>query len=69
MKITYDKIANAAYLYFKKAQKVAKTVPVSEDVIIDLDSNGNVLGVEILNASKNIDINQLAVTDFKLLPA
>ena len=69
MKITYDKIANAAYLYLKKAQKVTKTLPVSDDIIIDLDAKGGVLGIEILNASKNIDVNDLSTADFKLLQA
>ena len=69
MKITYDKIANAAYLYLKKAQKVTETVPVSDDIIIDLDAKGGVLGIEILNASKNIDVGELGTTDFKLLQA
>ena len=36
MKITYDKIADAAYMVLRKG-KVAKTVEMSESVIIDLD--------------------------------
>ena len=69
MKITYDKIANAAYLYFKKAQKVTRTIPISEDVIVDFDSRGRILGIEILNASKNIDVGELTTPDFQLLAA
>ena len=69
MKITYDKIANAAYLYFKKSQKVTKTIPISEDIIVDFVSNGGILGIEILNASKNIDVEKLATPEFRLLPA
>ena len=51
MKITYDKIANVAYMTLRKG-KVAKTVEMSESVIVDLDKKGNILGIEMLDASK-----------------
>ncbi len=53
MKITYDKIADAAYMVLRKG-KVAKTVEMSESVIIDLDKKGNLLGIEMLSASKQL---------------
>lgn len=53
MKITYDKIANAAYMTLRKG-KVAKTVEMSDSVIIDLDKKGNLLGIEMLDASKQL---------------
>jgi len=40
MKITYDKEANAAYIYIRKFQKVSRTVPVTNDVIIDFSARG-----------------------------
>lgn len=53
MKITYDKIADAAYMVLRKG-KVAKTVEMSESVIIDLDKKGHLLGIEMLSASKQL---------------
>ena len=53
MKITYDKQADAMYIYFKKG-RVQKTVMVSGDFIVDQDKHGEVLGLEILNASQNL---------------
>ena len=53
MKITYDKSADAMYIYFKKG-KVAKTHQINERVFIDLDKKGGVIGVEILGVSKQI---------------
>jgi uncharacterized protein YuzE len=53
MKITYDKIANAAYMTLRKG-KVAKTVEMADDVIIDLDKKGNLLGIELLDASNQL---------------
>lgn len=50
MKINYDKIADAIYFAIKKG-KIVKTLPVSECLNIDLDKNGEAIGVELLNAS------------------
>jgi uncharacterized protein YuzE len=50
MKINYDKAADAIYFVIKKA-KIAKTFPVNECVNIDLDKNGEAVGIELLNAS------------------
>lgn len=71
MKITYDKIANAAYVYFKKSQKahVVKTIPVTSDVMIDFGKKGDILGIEILNASSHIRINDLKGSKFQVLAA
>lgn len=53
MKITYDKEVDAMYIYFKK-EKISETVPIGEDFIIDIDKNKNIVGLEILNASRHI---------------
>lgn len=51
-KITYDENADAAYLAFTAIPEggVALSVPINEDLILDVDANGTVLGLEILNA-------------------
>lgn len=45
MKITYDKKADAMYLYFQQGKKVAKTVELADLLIADLDKQGKVIGV------------------------
>jgi len=56
MKITLDREADAAYIYFSdiKHGEVAKTISLNESINIDLDSEGRTLGMEIINASKNL---------------
>jgi len=53
MKITYDKIADAMYIYLNKS-KVFKTVKMADRLLVDVDKEGKVLGIEILNASDQI---------------
>jgi uncharacterized protein YuzE len=53
MRITYDKIADALYIYFRKG-KVKKTIKANKWILIDLDKKGNILGLEILSVSHQI---------------
>ena len=56
MKITYDKEADAAYIYFKEISpgEVVQTISLNDSINIDLDSEGRTIGIEILDASKNL---------------
>ena len=58
MKVEYDKEADAAYIYLKASiedGEAKKTITAKDDIIFDLDEKGKILGIEILNASKNLD--------------
>ena len=56
MKITIDKEADAAYIYFKDIApgEVKKTISLNDSINIDLDENDKTIGIEILDASKNL---------------
>ena len=61
MKIEYDKDVDVAYIYFKEIGEgeVVQTISLNDSVNIDLDSDGKTLGIEILNASKNLPVNAI----------
>lgn len=50
MKINYDKVADAIYFYVKKG-KIFKTLTVNECLNVDVNKNGETIGIELLNAS------------------
>ena len=50
MEITYDKNADAMYIEFRKGKSV-KNKKIDDFTIIDLDKDGNMLGIEFLDAS------------------
>lgn len=55
MKVTYDKDVDAAYIYIEfpiKDGSVKKTVELNDNIILDFDDKGKLLGVEVLDASK-----------------
>jgi len=58
MKINYDKIADAMYFSMKKG-KVAKTLEMNERLIVDVDKKGNILGIEMLDASNQLPKNSI----------
>lgn len=56
MKIEIDKEADAAYIYFKDISEgeVKNTISLNESINIDLDKDGKMIGIEVLEASKNL---------------
>jgi len=61
MRIEYDKEADAAYIYFKDISEgeIVQTISLNESVNVDLDKEGKTLGIEILDASKNLPVNAI----------
>ena len=53
MKITFDKEADAVYIELGSGE-FASNKKIDNNTIIDLDKNGNILGIELLNVSKRI---------------
>ena len=58
MEITYDKEADAMYIELRKGT-FSKNKKVDDLTILDLDKQGNLLGIELLKASKRIPKNSL----------
>ncbi|MBU3923501.1 MAG: DUF2283 domain-containing protein [Nanoarchaeota archaeon] len=56
MRIELDKDADVVYVYFKEIGEgeVDKTISLNDSINVDLDCGGRTLGVEIVDASKNL---------------
>ncbi len=54
MKIKYDPQVDAAYISFKKGSVQVTTVRITEDIAVDFGPNEEVVGIEVLDASKNL---------------
>lgn len=48
MKIEYDRYAKALYIRLQEKER-GRTIEINENLNIDLDEAGNLIGVEILN--------------------
>ncbi|AJW77002.1 helix-turn-helix domain-containing protein [Marinitoga sp. 1155] len=74
MRMTYEKSTDSAYIYFSKEKnnKIVKTISLNDDMTFnaDIDENGNVIGIEILDFKetygyipKNIQVESLNDAD------
>jgi len=61
MKLEYDPAADALYVYLND-QPIIKSEQIKPGIILDYDEAGNVVGIEVLSASKrdNAPIQQAA---------
>ena len=66
MKITFDKEADAIYIEFSSGE-FASNKKIDDNTIIDLDKDGNILGIEILSVSKRMPNDFLSNVTIKNL--
>jgi len=64
MEISYDKEADALYIRFREG-RFAKNKKIDDVTIIDLDKDGNILGIELLDVSKRIPPESLSEVNVK----
>jgi len=53
MKITIDKQADAMYIELSDGE-FAKNKKIDDETILDLDENGKIIGIELLNVSERM---------------
>lgn len=59
MKARYDPVADAMYIYFSDRKRSTRTEEVSDDILVDY-SGREMIGIEILDASKKLPKRRLA---------
>ena len=64
MRIELDKGADTLYVYFKDISEgeVDKTISLNDSINVDLGCDGRTLGIEILDASKNLPASAFGAT-------
>ena len=70
VRVEYDSKADAMYIWLRKA-RYEISEELAENVIIDLDKSGRIIGIEILDATKNLGkelVNRILSTE-KLVTA
>jgi uncharacterized protein YuzE len=58
MRVTYDKTVDAAYIELTKA-KPDGVIEVAEGINIDITSDGQIVGIELLDATKKVPLQTL----------
>ncbi|MEL6149746.1 MAG: DUF2283 domain-containing protein [Chloroflexota bacterium] len=55
MRTTYDPTVDALYIQLNEKPRQRGTRKITDTFILDFDVDGNVQGIEILNASQSVD--------------
>ncbi len=61
MKIAYDKATDSLYIHLSDRPSVDSN-EVNEGVVLDYDTNGALVGIDVQHASQRTDISRLAVS-------
>lgn len=68
MKVTYDPQVDVLYIYIRTDEApAADNIDLEPGISADLDAEGRVLGIEILDASKKTEQNSNVGVSFELL--
>jgi uncharacterized protein YuzE len=67
MRIEYSKNVDALYIRLREV-KISDSLDIEEGVTADLDENGHIVGLEILDASEKMDITDLVNITIENLP-
>lgn len=65
MKISYDDRTDLLYLRFDERKQELINRRVAEDVVLDIGAEGRIVGIEILEASKHLDLARLLPVQFE----
>jgi len=65
MRISYDKDADAMYIKLANGE-FGKNREIHEGIILDLDGNGRLIGIEILDVSTRYSLEEIAHLDIEM---
>jgi uncharacterized protein YuzE len=65
MKISYDQATDSLYIHLSDRVSV-ESDEVQDGVVLDFDTNGALVGIDLQHASKRVDINNLSVSKLPL---
>lgn len=57
VKIKYDPKVDAAYISFKEGPVEVTTMRITEDVSVDFGPGEDIVGIEVLDASKHLELS------------
>ncbi len=65
MTINYDSKTDLLYIQLDQREHTLTNRRVNEDVVLDIDEKGKIVGIEIMDASSNIQLDTLLPVSFK----
>ena len=66
MNILYNDKTDLLYIRLDDRKQEVVNKQVSEDVVVDIDAENRIVGIEILDASKHVDLERLFPINYKV---
>ncbi len=64
MTIHYDTKTDLLYLRITPGQQEIVNKRVTEDIVLDLGADNKIIGIEIMDASKHVDLDKLMPVEY-----
>ncbi|MBI2487996.1 MAG: DUF2283 domain-containing protein [Deltaproteobacteria bacterium] len=68
MQILYNAKTDLLYLRLDDQKQQVVNKRVSDDVVLDIGEDNRIIGIEIVDASKHINLERLLPVEFKVSP-
>ncbi len=68
MQITYDAKRDLLYIRLDDRKQELQNRRVSEDMVLDIGEQDKIVGIEILDASKHLNLRSLLPVEFQVSP-
>jgi uncharacterized protein YuzE len=65
VRIFYDRKADLLYIRFAEGKQEVVNKRLSEDVVLDLGADDRIVGIEILDASRHLDVDRLVPVSYE----
>jgi len=65
MKLSYDKVTDSLYIHLSNTSS-ADSDEVADGVVLDFDSNGVLVGIDVQHASQKTDQNSVSLSHLPL---
>jgi uncharacterized protein YuzE len=65
MTIHYDSKTDLLYLRIESSPQEVINKKVSEEMVLDIGENGKIIGIEIMDASKHVNLEKLMPIDYQ----
>lgn len=68
MQITYNSKSDLLYIRLDERKQTVVNRRLDDDVVLDIGRNERIVGIEILDASKHLDLKRLLPVKYALAP-
>ena len=67
MNIRFDESSGGMFIRLDETKKIIESQEVAENIILDFDRDGNVVGIELLKVTEHISTEKIKDLSFKIV--